>query len=250
MMIGDLIYKFLSKIKQRQGVGVMEMRSEENNIKDTACEQKESCENNECRMEENFSEGGSEPAAVEVEETLEDPEILEDQEFEGIKDEEDSSESTISSLKSENRKLADENKKLSNELETLKDRLARTNAEYDNFRKRTAKEKELIYTESCEDVLKNMFPVLDNLERALTASGSVDDLKKGIEMTIRQFKGALEKLGVEEIPSEGEFDPNLHNAVMHVEDENFGKNAVVEVFQKGYRKGSRVLRHSMVKVAN
>jgi len=128
--------------------------------------------------------------------------------------------------------------------------LLRTNAEYENFRKRTAKEKEGIYTDACEDVLKNMFPVLDNLERAITVEGSNEDIKKGIEMTIRQFKDSLGKLQVEEISTEGDFDPNYHNAVMHIDDETFGKNQVVEVFQKGYKKGDKVLRYSMVKVAN
>lgn len=168
-------------------------------------------------------------------------EILEDQEFEENEDE---------TLKEEFSKLKNENSKLSNELEALKDRLLRLNAEYDNFRKRTAKEKEGIYTDACEDVLKEMVPVLDNLERAITVEGSVEDLKKGIEMTIRQFKGAFKKLGVEEIDATGEFDPNLHQAVMHVQDEAFGQNAVAEVFQKGYKRGDKVLRYTMVKVAN
>lgn len=168
-------------------------------------------------------------------------EILEDQEFEEDEDE---------TLKEEFSRLKNENSKLSNELEALKDRLLRLNAEYDNFRKRTAKEKEGIYTDACEDVLKEMLPVLDNLERAITVDGSVEDLKKGIEMTTRQFKGAFEKLGVEEIDATGEFDPNLHQAVMHVQDEAFGQNAVAEVFQKGYKRGDKVLRYTMVKVAN
>lgn len=147
-------------------------------------------------------------------------------------------------------KLKDENERLNNELDTLKDRLVRTVAEYDNYRKRTAKEKEGIYTDACEDVLKLMLPVLDNLERALAAEGSIEDLKKGVDMTVKQFNDSLEKLGVEEISIEDGFDPNFHNAVMHIEDESYEKNAVVEVFQKGYKRGERVLRHSMVKVAN
>ena len=148
------------------------------------------------------------------------------------------------------KKLKDENKRLNNELDTLKDRLARTVAEYDNYRKRTAKEKEGIYTDACEDVLKLMLPVHDNLERALAAEGNIEDLKKGVDMTVKQFNDSLEKLGVEENSIEGGFDPNFHNAVMHVDDENYEKNVVVEVFQKGYKRGERVLRHSMVKVAN
>ena len=141
-------------------------------------------------------------------------------------------------------------KELKEEVEDLKDKLLRTVAEYDNFRRRTSKEKENIYTDACADVLKEMLPVLDNLERAIVAEGTFEDLKKGVDMTLAQFKTSLDKLGVEEIVADGEFDPNFHNAVMHVEDENLGKNQVAEVFQKGYKRGDKVLRYSMVKVAN
>lgn len=150
--------------------------------------------------------------------------------------------------KFKNRK--EEIKELKEENESLKDKLLRTVAEYDNFRKRTSKEKESIYAEACADVLKEMIPVLDNLERAISVDGSIEDLKKGIELTINQFESSFEKLGVEEISSDGEFDPNFHNAVMHMEDENLGKNQVAEVFLKGYKKGDKVLRYSMVKVVN
>jgi molecular chaperone GrpE len=185
------------------------------------------------------------------EETLENAEILEDQEFEGIDEDQIASlEGLLEELQSSNKKLEDERARLENEANAYKDKLLRLNAEYDNYRKRTAKEKEGIYTDACEDVLKNMFPVLDNLERAATVEGSVEDIKKGIEMTIRQFKDGLEKLLVEEVSTTEGFDPNLHNAVMHVEDSNFGEKEIVEVFQKGYKKGDKVLRHSMVKVAN
>jgi molecular chaperone GrpE len=185
------------------------------------------------------------------EETLENAEILEDQEFEGIDEDQIASlEGLLEELQSSNKKLEDERARFENEANAYKDKLLRLNAEYDNYRKRTAKEKEGIYTDACEDVLKNMFPVLDNLERAATVEGSVEDIKKGIEMTIRQFKDGLEKLLVEEVSTTEGFDPNLHNAVMHVEDSNFGEKEIVEVFQKGYRKGDKVLRHSMVKVAN
>ncbi len=178
-------------------------------------------------------------------------EILEDQEFEGIDEEEIVSlEGLVEELQSSNKKLLDENNKLENELSAMKERIVRITAEYDNFRKRTAKEKEGIYTDACEDVLKNMFPVLDNLERASNVNGSIEDIKKGIDMTIRQFNDSLSKLQVEEVPTDQGFDPNMHNAVMHIEDENFGEKAVVEVFQKGYKRGEKVLRYSMVKVAN
>lgn len=148
------------------------------------------------------------------------------------------------------KKLKDENKKLNNEVEALKDRLMRMSAEYENYRKRTTKEKESIYTDACTDVLKEMLPVLDNLERAYLAEGSIEDVKKGIEMTIKGVSTSFEKLGVEEIDASGEFDPNIHQAVMHVQDESLGNNVVAEVFQKGYKRGDKVIRYTMVKVAN
>lgn len=149
-----------------------------------------------------------------------------------------------------NSKLTEESVKLQNEVEALKEKLIRLSAEYENHRKRTLKEKEAIYNDACEDVLQNMFPVLDNLERAVSVGGTVEDIKVGIDMTIRQFKTGLEKVLVEEISTENGFDPNLHNAVMHIEDPELGANSIAEVFQKGYRRGDKVIRFSMVKVAN
>ncbi|WP_154674965.1 nucleotide exchange factor GrpE [Desnuesiella massiliensis] len=172
-----------------------------------------------------------------IEENWQEAEKLEDEEFETVNEEQVS-------------KVQEENAKLYNEVEVLKDRLLRISAEYDNFRKRTAKEKEGIYSDACTDVLKNMLPVLDNLERAVSVEGNLDDLKKGIDMTLRQFKDSLKKLNVEEISTEEGFDPNYHNAVMHMVDENYGKNEIVEVFQKGYKRENKVIRYSMVKVAN
>ncbi|MBM7870217.1 molecular chaperone GrpE [Clostridium pascui] len=185
---------------------------------------------------------------MKIDESLEEAEIKEDKEFEEI-DEEFEGES-IEELKEKNSNILNENNKLSSELETFKERLLRTIAEYDNYRKRTSKEKEGIYTDACSDVLKYMLPVLDNLERAVSAEGSFEDLKKGVEMTLKQFKGSLEKLGVDEISIDNGFDPNYHEAVMHIQDENYGNNEIVEVFQKGYKRGDKVIRHSMVKVVN
>jgi len=180
-----------------------------------------------------------------------------DQEVDQMVEQEMAQEDPVEELKKkleeanlENVKLTDELVKYKNELETFKDRFSRTLAEYENYRKRTAKEKEGIYTLACEDILKDILPVLDNLERASSVAGSVEDLKKGIDMTVKQFADAFEKLQVEVIPTDDGFDPNFHNAVMHVEDENYGPNAVAEVFQKGYKRGDKVLRCSMVKVAN
>ena len=148
------------------------------------------------------------------------------------------------------KKQKEESKKLQEELDTTKDRLLRLTAEYDNYRKRTIKEKEGIYSDAYVDVLKEIIPILDNLERAIAADGSVEDLKKGIEMTIKGCQDSFTKLGIEEIDASGEFDPNVHNAVMHIEDENLEKNVIAEVFQKGYKKDDKIIRHTMVKVAN
>lgn len=134
------------------------------------------------------------------------------------------------------------------------DKLQRTAADYDNFKKRTTKEKEILYIDAVCDVAGAFIPVMDNVERALQAlpaDESAQCLKEGVEMVFRQFSEAMKTIGVEEIKAINEqFDPNLHNAVMHVEDEALGHNTVVEEFQKGYKYKDRVIRHSMVKVAN
>lgn len=186
------------------------------------------------------------------EENLEEAEVNEDKEFEEIENEEKDLNSSEDKNKLEEviSELKDENEKLNNEVEALKDRLLRISGEYDNYRKRTDKEKESLYVEACEDVLKEMLPVLDNLERAILAKGDIEDLKKGVDMTLKQFEDSFKKLGVEEISTENGFDPNLHNAVMHVEDSQYGEKEIVEIFLKGYKKGDKVIRHSMVKVAN
>lgn len=132
----------------------------------------------------------------------------------------------------------------------LNDKYLRMMAEYENFRKRAAKEKEGIYSDAKLDVIKELLPTLDNLERAVAFEES-GKLAEGVQMTLNMLKSSLEKLGVTEIEAQGaEFDPNLHNAVMHVEDESLGENTVVEVFGKGYKIGDKVIRYAMVKVAN
>lgn len=185
-------------------------------------------------------------------EILEENEVVEDTseavETEGAEISEDE-EATQDDDLSVVRKLKDENTKLNNEVEALKDRLLRLTAEYDNYRRRTAKEKEGIYTDACTDVLKEMLPVSDNLERALAVDGNIEDLKKGIEMTIKGFQGSLEKLGVEEIDTANGFDPNMHQAISVVEDANLKSNDVAQVYQKGYKRGEKVIRYSMVTVA-
>jgi len=137
------------------------------------------------------------------------------------------------------------------ELKAEKDKYLRLLAEYDNYRKRSAKERDNIYSEVRSDTVLKFLPVYDNLERALSQSTADDAHKKGLELIMAQMKDTLEKLGVAEIPALGEtFDPEKHNAVMHVEDESAGENQIVEEFQKGFKMGDRVIRFSTVKVAN
>ena len=124
-------------------------------------------------------------------------------------------------------------------------------AEYDNFRKRTIKEKEASYSNGKADAVAKMLPVYDNLERALNQPTEDAAYKKGVEMTMTELVKIFTNLGVEIFGEKGEqFDPNLHNAVMHIDDEELGENVIAEVFQKGYRMGEKIIRYSMVKVAN
>ena len=133
-----------------------------------------------------------------------------------------------------------------------KDQLLRMAAEYDNYRKRTAKEKESLYADAKIDTIKALLGVYDNLERGLAQYGDEESPhRKGLEMVFNQFKESLKKLGVETMDAAGKpFDPEKHNAVMHVEDENYGENTVVEVLQQGFTLGDKVLRFAIVKVAN
>ena len=155
-----------------------------------------------------------------------------------------------SKLKSENKALTAENEKLKKELAETSDKYLRMLAEYDNFRRRTQKEKEGIYADAYESALSAVLPVADNLERAALCTDG-ESLSDGVKMIIKQFSEALGKLGVEAYGARGDaFDPVVHNAVMQIEDEELGENTVAEVLQKGYKKGDRILRHAVVKVAN
>lgn len=145
--------------------------------------------------------------------------------------------------------------KLQKELDELNDKYLRLMSEYANYQTRTAKEKAARYADAMVDAVAELLPIGDNLERALKTEVSTEEavkFKEGIEMVMKQFNDCLEKLGVTPIKAEGEqFDPNIHNAIMHIEDETIDDNTVVEEFMKGYMyKGDRVVRHSMVKVAN
>ena len=140
---------------------------------------------------------------------------------------------------------------IESQLAAEKEKFLRLAAEYDNYRKRSAKEREAMYADVRCDTVTQFLPVYDNLARALANETADEAYKKGVEMIMTQFKDILKKLGVEEIDALGRpFDPTRHNAVMHVEDEAKGDNEVVDEFQKGFIMGDKVIRHSMVKVAN
>ena len=133
----------------------------------------------------------------------------------------------------------------------LNDRYLRLCAEYDNFRKRSQKEKDALYGDVRANTLREFLPVYDNLVRALAQPTEDEAYKKGVEMIMAQFKATMEKLGVSEMDCLGKtFDPAFHNAVMHVDDPEKGDNEIVEVFQQGFTMGEKIVRHAMVKVAN
>ena len=141
---------------------------------------------------------------------------------------------------------------IAKQLESVKDQFVRQTAEYENYRKRTTKEKENIYQDAKADTIKEFLAVYDNLERAAASEGGEDSPhKKGLEMIFQQYKDILAKLGVTEIEAAGKpFDPEKMNAVMHIDDENFGENEVAQVFQAGFELNGQVIRHAIVQVAN
>ena len=141
---------------------------------------------------------------------------------------------------------------LEEELLKWRDTAMRTAAEYDNYRKRTTKEKEGLYQDAKADTIREFLAVYDNLERAAASEGGEDSPhKKGLEMIFAQYKEILKKLGVTQIEALGQpFDPEKHNAVMHIDDESLGENVVSQVFQEGFELGGKVIRHAIVQVAN
>ncbi|MBE6548159.1 MAG: nucleotide exchange factor GrpE [Ruminococcaceae bacterium] len=169
-------------------------------------------------------------------------------------------EETKKSDKTEKKKVKELEKRLSEceaaleertqECAETTDKYLRMMAEYDNFRKRSAKEKESIYADAYADALKSILPIIDNLEKAAEYKDA-EKVSKGVEMILKSAADALTKMGVVSFGERGEqFDPNRHNAVMHVEDESLEEGVIVDVFQKGYAKGDRILRYAMVTVAN
>lgn len=147
------------------------------------------------------------------------------------------------------KKDAEEQKEQS---DAMGDRYVRMMAEYENYRKRAASEKDAVYNNALTDVLTQILPLADALEQALKYKTETEDgakMAKGIELTLQKLNEILDKLGVTPVETET-FDPNLHNAVMHIEDESYGEGQIVEVFQKGYKRGDKIIRYAMVKVAN
>lgn len=146
---------------------------------------------------------------------------------------------------------ADEIITLKKELDEKEDRLKRLMAEFDNYKKRSSKERETLYHSLMADIMKSLLPVVDNLEKASEAATTDDNYKQGVELVLKQFKDVLNANGVKEIEAVGQtFDPELHEAVSSVVDENLGEKEIKEEFRKGYKIGDKVIRHSMVVVAN
>lgn len=202
--------------------------------------------------------------AVSTEETVEETENIEpvEETAEEMQEEslsEDEEESTGSENEEKGSKFFKKDKKPKKDkkdiqIEELTDKYKRTMAEFDNFRKRTEKEKTAIYEIGAKDIVEKMLPIVDNFERGLAGLSEEEKagaFADGMDKVYKQMIKALEEAGVKPIEAVGcEFDPNLHNAVMHIDDESFGENIVAEEFQKGYTYRDSVVRHSMVKVAN
>ncbi len=164
---------------------------------------------------------------------------------------EETSVTTENTAESETSTEAEELEKVKADLAALNDKYLRMIAEYDNYRKRSDKEKSGIYASAYADAVKDILPIGDNLARA-SAFTDPESVKKGMAMILKSFDDALGKMGISaiDVKAGDSFDPTFHNAVMHVEDEALGEGVVVEVLQKGYRYGDRVIRYAMVKVAN
>ena len=158
--------------------------------------------------------------------------------------EETASEAETDEAAEANKRAYDAEKKYSE----INDKYLRVMAEYDNFRKRTAKERDGIYADAYADAVKQMLPIIDNIERSVTFVTD-EETKKGLDMIIAQMTETLSKMGVTVIETKT-FDPNVHNAVMHIDDENYGEGEIIDVFQKGYKYKDKLIRYAMVRVAN
>ena len=220
--------------------------TQEEMVKEAVEEAKKAAEEQDAAQEA----AGEDTEAV-AEETVEEEADSEASEEEALEEtaEEDSEKGAKGLFKRKSKK-----DKKDEQIEELKDKLTRQMAEFDNFRKRTEKEKSAMYEIGAKDIIEKILPVVDNFERglgAVTEEQKEDSFVSGMEMIYKQIMTTLDSVGVKAIEAVGnEFDPDFHNAVMHVEDEEVGENIVVEEFQKGYTYRDTVVRHSMVKVAN
>jgi len=203
--------------------------------------------------EENKRETPEEPSVTEPQaetpETVETPEASEETHEQAPKQKKKKEKEKSYTLTQEQMEAAE---KAAKQLEAVKDQFTRLAAEYDNYRKRTTKEKETLYQDAKSDTVREFLAVYDNLERAAAAEGGEDSPhKKGLEMIFQQYKDILKKLSVTEIEAQGKpFDPEKHNAVMHIDDENYGESIVAQVFQAGFELNGKVIRHAIVQVAN
>lgn len=179
------------------------------------------------------------------------PSAAEPEQTEEKKTEVAQEEQTAPESEAQEAQQSDVETKLCEQLKAKDEKLLRIAAEYDNYRKRTAKEKEETYQNATIHVLGEFLEVADNFERAMTAESEIEDYKKGIEMIFNQFSDKMKQLGAEPFGEAGEhFDPELHMAVSHIEDESKGEGEITEVYQRGYKLGDKVIRHAVVIVAN
>lgn len=170
-----------------------------------------------------------------------------EEQVEEVKDNKIQEKNENSDLETLKAQLKEEKEKSDEYYEHLK----RNMAEFDNYKKRISKEKDMMYNTISADIISELLPILDNFDKALNAETADESYKNGMAMIYNQFNDTLQKLGVEEIDALNKvFDPNFHEAVMHIEDESFGEKEIVEVFRKGYKIGDKIIRHAMVKVAN
>ena len=224
------------------------MLNSEENIKDTKTEEVENpAEDTTDKAQESEEKCDSEPE-TEVDEEKAD----EDMNCDGDEEIADSADDSKESKKEKKFfKKKEKKDKKDEKIEELNDKLMRQMAEFDNYRKRTEKEKLANYVVGARDVIEKLLPVVDNFERGLANADENDPFVDGMSKVYKQLITIFEDLGVEPIEAVGkEFDPNLHNAVMHIDDEELGENIIAEEFQKGYMYKDKVVRHSMVKVAN
>ena len=199
---------------------------------------------------DNNSEAKKKDETLDAAAETDDKEVKEEKAQDGAKKDKKSADKELKKLKSHITRLENELKSAKDEAKSANDKYLRVCAEYDNFRKRSQKEREGIYADAAADSLKELLPLIDNLERA-TQYTNPEKVAEGVEMVLSTLPAVFEKLKVSSFGEAGEtFDPNLHNAVIHVEDSEKGEGEITDVFQKGYKIGDKVVRYAMVKVAN